>query len=109
MLPTSLALIIFIGENDEDFIGPLRVVFFKSITILEGSSNAYELIKATLSRLNTIFKFPDSSSETFPKETRLDASVEKVTMHRIRRRNFNLFIFVISFNAGLNIAILTFY
>jgi hypothetical protein len=39
----------------------------------------------------------------------LDASVETVTMHRIKRRNFNLFIFVISFNTGLNIAILTFY
>jgi len=97
------------GENDEDFIGSLRETSFKSITILEGSSRAYELIKATLSRLNVIFKFPDSSSEIFPKDTRLEASNEIVKMQRIARRYLNLFIFIISFNTGFNISILAFY
>ena len=69
----------------------------------------YELMKATLSRLNIIFKFPDSSSEIFVKDTLLDASIERVKMHRIPSRNFNLFILIISSNAGLNIAVYTFY
>jgi hypothetical protein len=39
----------------------------------------------------------------------LDASIERVKMHRIPSRNFNLFILIISSNAGLNIAVFTFY
>ena len=97
------------GENDEGLIGSLRETFFKSITILEGSSRAYELIKATLSKLNTIFKLPDSSSEILLKDTRLEASNVIVQMQRIARRNLNLFIFIISFNTGFNISILAFY
>ena len=76
------------GENDEDFIGSLRETSFKSITILDGSSRAYELIKATLSRLNTIFKLPDSSSETLLKDTRLDASIRGAKMHRNSKQKF---------------------
>ena len=107
-LPTSLALISLIGANDSDFNDPFSEVFFKSITILDGSSSAYELIKATLSRLNTIFKLPDSSSETLLKDTWLDASIGRAKMHKIPSRNFNLFTFIVSFNTGLNIAVLTF-
>ena len=109
ILPTSLALINFIGENDPDFICSSRATFFKSITILEGSSRAYELIKATLSKLNTIFKFPDSSSEIFLKDTLLAAFIDRVKMHKIPSRNLKLIIFIISFNIGFNITIQTFY
>ena len=83
-------------------------VFFKSMTILEGSSKAYELIKAILSKLNTILKFPDSSSEIFWKETLLTASKLRAQINKIPSRNFDLVIFIIGLNTGFNIIVLAF-
>ncbi len=83
-------------------------VFFKSMTILEGSSKAYELIKAILSKLNTILKFPDSSSEIFWKETLLAASKLRAYIHKIPSRNLDLVIFIIGLNTGFNIIVLAY-
>ena len=89
-------------------MGSAMSVFFKSMTILEGSSKAYELIKAILSKLNTILKFPDSSSEIFWKETLFAASKLRAKIQKTPSRNLDLVIFIIGLNTGLNIIVLAF-